>query len=264
MASADSEVNSDGLRITQLPATSGAAILVAANISGWLNAMIRADHAERLAHRVMQAVRRLRHGPAADLERQPGHVPDLAGGQADVVAHLVQRAAVVERVEPGEFVTAFGHRVGEGQQRGRAQLGLGRPPAGRGPLRGGHGFFDVAFVAPGNLPDHAVRRGVDHVQGGPGERADALPVHQARCSVDSTRRGYLRPSRTPDQAPPLFCLPEHPPRVIGVGGPRVRKTVPGGPPSPVGVSRHGGVVVGADLDVEEDAFAGAGGGDGFG
>ena len=42
MASADSEVNSDGLRITLLPATSGAAILVAANISGWLNAMIRA------------------------------------------------------------------------------------------------------------------------------------------------------------------------------------------------------------------------------
>ncbi len=42
MARADSEVNSDGLRITQLPATSGAAILVAANISGWLNAMILA------------------------------------------------------------------------------------------------------------------------------------------------------------------------------------------------------------------------------
>ena len=42
IASADSEVNSDGLSITLLPASSGAAILVPANISGWLNAMIRA------------------------------------------------------------------------------------------------------------------------------------------------------------------------------------------------------------------------------
>ena len=42
IASADSGVNSDGLRITQLPAASGAASLVAANISGWLKAMIRA------------------------------------------------------------------------------------------------------------------------------------------------------------------------------------------------------------------------------
>ena len=42
IASAESEVNSDGLRITQLPAISGATILVAANIRGWLNAMIRA------------------------------------------------------------------------------------------------------------------------------------------------------------------------------------------------------------------------------
>jgi len=35
-------VEGDGLTITLLPASSGAASLVAANISGWLNAMMRA------------------------------------------------------------------------------------------------------------------------------------------------------------------------------------------------------------------------------
>jgi hypothetical protein len=39
--SADSGAASGGLRITALPATSGAAILPAANMIGWLNGMIR-------------------------------------------------------------------------------------------------------------------------------------------------------------------------------------------------------------------------------
>jgi len=140
-------------------------------------------HAERLVHGVVQPAGRFRHGPAAHLERQARHVPDLADGEPDVVPHLVQRAAVVERVEPRQLLAARFDRVGEGEQRGRALLGLGRPPAGGRPFRGRHGDVDVALIAPGNAGDDLVGRGVDDVQGGSGDRGNAFAVDQsgAQC-----------------------------------------------------------------------------------
>lgn len=56
-------------------------------------------HAERLAQRVVEAPLTGRDRLAAQLQREPGEVAQLPGGGADVALHLVERAAVVDRVQ---------------------------------------------------------------------------------------------------------------------------------------------------------------------
>jgi hypothetical protein len=129
--------------------------------------------AERLVHGVVQPSRGFRHGPAAHLERQADQVPDLAGGQADVVAHLMQRAAVVQRVEPGQFLATLGNRIGEGQQRGRAHLGLGHP------LRGQPGSAASQSSSP-----PAGRSSVCHLEGSVIMFGDANDADESRFFGD--------------------------------------------------------------------------------
>ena len=109
--SADSGACSGGLTTTVLPAASGAADLPAANMKGWLNGMMRADDAERLAHGEVDRVRPHRDRRALHLGDEAGEEIELRrAGDVGVAHHLGIRVAAIGGVEHGKLVAVLAQR----------------------------------------------------------------------------------------------------------------------------------------------------------
>jgi hypothetical protein len=155
--------------------------------------MVERDEPSHDAERIPQGeveriVLRGRQCLAAELERQPGEVAQLVGGHQVVVAHHGDGAAVVQRVEPGQFLAVGQHDVGQGREGGGA-FGDG----GAGPWPGGclgcfYRVVHVTGVAQRDLGNDRFVAGMDD------------------------GHGFTRPSD--DE----FAADQHLPRPVGVRG----------------------------------------------
>ena len=103
----------------------------------------------------------------------------------------MQRAAVVQRVQPGQFLATLGNRIGEGQQRCRAHLGLGLPPDGRRPRGRGDGGLDVIGIAARDLPMTSLVAGLITSRVAPETAPTRSPSTRTRLGMRSTGRGYI-------------------------------------------------------------------------